>query len=75
MRRIKDLECVSRPLRWRDALELRTRRSEALIKGASPVTEQVSAKPSQLVRLRENPFIPLIKARSLAANCNIEPNF
>jgi hypothetical protein len=48
---------------------------EALIKGASPVIEQVSKKPSRLVRLSENPFIPLIKARNLAANCNIEPNF
>ena len=49
--------------------------AEALIKGASPVIEQVSAKPSRLVRLSDNPFIPLIKARNLAANCNIEPNF
>jgi hypothetical protein len=49
--------------------------AEALIKGASPVIEQVSARPSRLVRLSENPFIPLIKARNLAANCDIEPNF
>jgi len=49
--------------------------AEALIKGASPVIEEVSAKPSRLVRLSENPFIPLIKARNLAANYNIEPNF
>src|SRR5262245_19208534 len=49
--------------------------AEALIKGASPVIQQVSAHPSQLVKISENPFIPLIKARTLAANCNIEPNF
>lgn len=49
--------------------------AEALIRGASPVIEQVSANPSRLVRLSENPFIPLVKARNLAANCNIEPNF
>jgi hypothetical protein len=49
--------------------------AEALIKGASPVIEQVSAQPSRLVKLSENPFIPLIKARNLAANYNIEPNF
>ena len=49
--------------------------AEALIKGASPAIEEVSAKPSRLVRLSENPFIPLIKARNLAASCNIEPNF
>jgi len=49
--------------------------AEALIKGASPVIEQVSAKPSRLVKVSDNPFIPLIKARNLAANCNVEPNF
>lgn len=49
--------------------------AEALIKGASPVIEQVSAQPSRLVKLSDNPFIPLIKARNLAANHNIEPNF
>jgi len=49
--------------------------AEALIKGASPVIEQVSTRPSRLVRLSDNPFIPLIKARNLAANYNIEPNF
>jgi hypothetical protein len=49
--------------------------AEALIKGASPVIEQVSAQPSRLVKLSDNPFIPLIKARKLAANSNIEPNF
>ena len=49
--------------------------AEALIKGASPVIEQVSAHPSRLVKVRDNPFIPLIKARNLASNCNIEPNF
>ena len=49
--------------------------SEALIKGASPVIEQVSARPTRLVKLSDNPFIPLIKARNLAANWDIEPNF
>ena len=49
--------------------------AEALIKGASPVIEQVSAEPSRLVKVSDNPFIPLIKARNLAANYNIEPNF
>ena len=46
-----------------------------LIRGASPVIEQVSANPTRLVRLCENPFLPLIKARYLAADCNIKPNF
>jgi hypothetical protein len=49
--------------------------AETLIKGASPVIEQVSSQPSRLVKVSDNPFIPLIKARNLAANRNIEPNF
>ena len=49
--------------------------AEALIKGASPVIEQVSSHPSRLVKVSDNPFVPLIKARNLAADCNIEPNF
>jgi hypothetical protein len=49
--------------------------AEALIKGASPVIEQVSTQPSRLVKVSDNPFVPLIKARNLAANCNIDPNF
>jgi hypothetical protein len=49
--------------------------AEALIKGASPVIEQVSSQPSRLVKVSDNPFVPLIKARNLAADCNIEPNF
>ena len=49
--------------------------SEALIKGASPVIEQVSSQPSRLVKVSDNPYIPLINARNLAANYNIEPNF
>ena len=49
--------------------------AEALIKGASPVIEQVSSQPSRLVKISDNPFVPLIKARNLAAKCNIEPNF
>jgi hypothetical protein len=49
--------------------------ADASIKGGSPVIAQVSAKPSRLVKISGNPFIPLIKARNLAANCNIDPNF
>ena len=49
--------------------------AEAVTKGASPIIEQVSAQPSRLVKISDNPFIPLLKARNLAANCNIEPNF
>ena len=49
--------------------------TEALFEGASPVIEQVSAQPPRLVKLSDNPYIPLMKARTLAANCDIEPNF
>ena len=32
-------------------------------------------EPSRLVKVSENPFIPLREARHLAPNSNIEPNF
>jgi hypothetical protein len=32
--------------------------AEALINGGSPVIEQVSAKPSRLVKISDNPFNP-----------------
>jgi hypothetical protein len=51
------------------------RPAEALIKGASPVIEQVSAQPPRPVKLSDNPCIPLIEARNLAANQDTKPNF
>jgi hypothetical protein len=48
---------------------------EALITGTSPITARVSNGASRLVRVNENPAVPLVKARMVAADHNIEPNF
>lgn len=48
---------------------------EALITGASPIIARVSNGASRLVRVSENPAVPLMKARMVAADHNIEPNF
>ncbi len=38
--------------------------AEALIKGASPLIEQVSSQPTRLVKVSHNPFVPLVRARN-----------
>jgi len=48
---------------------------EALITGASPIIARVSNGASRLVRVSENPAVPLVKARMVAADHNIGPNF
>jgi hypothetical protein len=48
---------------------------EALVAGASPIIGRVSNGASRLVRVSENPAVPLMKARMVAADHNIEPNF
>jgi hypothetical protein len=48
---------------------------EALITGASPIIARVSNGASRLVRVSDNPAVPLVKARMVAADHNIEPNF
>jgi hypothetical protein len=48
---------------------------EALITGASPIIARVSNGASRLVRVSENPAVPLVKARMVAADHTIEPNF
>ncbi|HEY3940935.1 MAG TPA: hypothetical protein VGL60_00500 [Acidimicrobiales bacterium] len=48
---------------------------EALVTGASPIIARVSNGASRLVRVSENPAVPLMKARMVAADHNIEPNF
>jgi hypothetical protein len=48
---------------------------EALITGASPIIARVSSGASRLVRVSENPAVPLMKARMVSADHNIEPNF
>ena len=48
---------------------------EALIPGASPCIVKESRGASVLVKVSEDPFITTFKARLLAAQHNIEPNF
>ena len=48
---------------------------EALVQGASPIISKVSNGASRLVRVSDNPAVPLLKARMIAADHNIEPNF
>jgi hypothetical protein len=48
---------------------------EALFQGCSPIITKVSNGASRLVRVSENPAVPLMKARMVAADHNIEPNF
>jgi hypothetical protein len=49
--------------------------AEALVTGASPIIQRVTNKPHQLVRVSEDPYCPIMKARSIAADLNIQPNF
>jgi hypothetical protein len=48
---------------------------EALIPGASPAIVKESRGASVLVKLSDDPFLISLKARLLAAQHNIEPNF
>jgi hypothetical protein len=48
---------------------------EALVAGCSPIIGRVSNGASRLVRVSDNPSVPLLKARMVAADHNIEPNF
>lgn len=48
---------------------------ESLIPGASPAIVKESRGASVLVKVSEDPFITTFKARLLAAQHNIEPNF
>jgi hypothetical protein len=48
---------------------------EALVAGCSPIIGRVSNGASRLVRVSDNPSVPLLKARMVAADHNIDPNF
>lgn len=48
---------------------------EALLPGASPVIQKQSAGSSRFVRLSADPFVTTLKARLLACEHNVEPNF
>jgi hypothetical protein len=48
---------------------------ESLIPGASPSIVKESRGASVLVKISDDPFVTTFKARLLAAQHNIEPNF
>ncbi len=48
---------------------------ESLIPGCSPAIVKESRGASILVKLSDDPFVTTFKARLLAAQHNIEPNF
>ena len=48
---------------------------ESLIPGASPAIVKESRGASVLVKISDDPFITTFKARLLAAQNNLEPNF
>lgn len=48
---------------------------EALIAGASPIFGRMSNGASRLARVSDSPFVQLMKARMVAVDHNIEPNF
>lgn len=48
---------------------------EAVVTGASPLIQKVSNGRSRLLHVSDDPYVPVLKARSLAANANIQPNF
>jgi hypothetical protein len=48
---------------------------ESLIPGASPAIVKESRGASVLVKVSDDPFVTTFKARLLAAQHNIEPNF
>jgi hypothetical protein len=43
--------------------------------GRSPLISIVSTQPLFVTKLSDNPFLPVTKARILAANCNAGVNF
>ena len=48
---------------------------EALVPGASPVIQKQSSGSSRFVRLSPDPFVITLKARLVACEHNLEPNF
>jgi len=48
---------------------------EALIQGSSPVIRKESLRSGRLVQISKNPYITTFKARLLACEHNVQPNF
>ena len=48
---------------------------DGVASGRSPLINIVGHQPLFVTKINENPYIPLTKARLLAANCDIAVNF
>ena len=48
---------------------------DALISGRSPLIEIVSDHPTMMTKLSENAWVPISKARQLAADCDMDIAF
>jgi hypothetical protein len=49
--------------------------SDALVRGSSPVISILSSNPSTFVKLSDDPNVIVSKARTIAADADIKPNF
>jgi hypothetical protein len=48
---------------------------EALAPGSSPLIHQENREPEKFAKVSEDPYVPSLKARMVAAENNIQPNF
>lgn len=48
---------------------------DALLEGSSPTMDVVSNDPWLVTKISDNPYVPLRKARALAADMNLHVNF
>ncbi|MFZ0339847.1 MAG: hypothetical protein WAL45_17585 [Terracidiphilus sp.] len=49
--------------------------NDALVRGSSPVISILSSTPSTFVKLSDDPNVIVSKARTIAADADIKPNF
>jgi hypothetical protein len=49
--------------------------NDALLRGSSPVISVLSSTPSTFVKLSDDPNVIVSKARTIAADADIKPNF
>jgi len=49
--------------------------NDSLLRGSSPVISVLSATPSTFVKLSDDPNVIVSKARTIAADADIKPNF
>jgi hypothetical protein len=49
--------------------------NEALLRGSSPVISKLCSSPSTFVKLSDDPNVIVSKARTIAADLDVKPNF